>query len=221
LKPFWRKERDKQKESKNTRKSTIRQNIQKLIQKPEQKQEIVRDYKKLAERRVWYFYLNRSADFLEQKKEKISSLIEKFMSEEKKKRNLDDETEKLFCGYATADIEIRIIEYKATFKAYEKNPRTLETYLKIAEMIKFDEKLIYDCNTGDEYKQILFDIMKKKEVKEKDEAIIEFLVKKYKAFPCNCLLHEPKNLNYLPSFVAAKAIDKTIKDFYSVIDITE
>jgi|GEM_PF-5201095 len=170
------------------------------------------------EKRVWFLYLGRSAAFLEQEKEQLYFLIKDFMEKEGTKRNLDIGTKKILFGYAIEEIEMRILEYGATFMAYQKSSSRLEKYLKLQENIKIYAEPLYDGDVDKEYQQILSNIKKQEEEGKQEEAIIEFLFRKYKIFPCNCLLHEPKRINYLPGYVAAKAIAKAMENFYFAID---
>ena len=162
-------------------------------------------------KKIWNLYLEKCADFLEDHFSNLSSLIQNYMSEECEKRNINSETAKIFCDYAVEDLKLRIIEYRATFRAYRKDPKIIDKYMRVMKIINIDDKLLYGCDTKEEYKKILENIIERIKINKKDKEIAESLLKEFKTFPCNCLLREPENTNYLPGFVIAQAINDKLK----------
>lgn len=86
-------------------------------------------------------------------------------------------------------------------------------------MAKFDDQLLYGTDLKGEYGEILNRIIHSVKSGLADEMIADSLLKEFKTFPCNSLLKEPKNKNYISAFIIARAISETVERFCSAIDV--
>lgn len=170
-------------------------------------------------RRVWHIYLEKCVDFLESHLSDLSSLVRTYASEECKKRNFGSETADIFYNYSIGDIKLRIAEYRATFLSYRKNPKIIDNYMQAIKMVRFDDRLLYGTDLKGEYGAMLSRIIHSIKSGLADEMIANSLLKEFKTFPCNSLLKEPKNRNYIPAFITARAISEKVEKFYSAIDV--